>query len=95
MQDFKSGNLGVSGSIENLYLPRHVLEQAKMDFITHFPCTSHGFDSICTFVNCFSNYIYFVTCKESISELKLTWLFLSTVISHHGISSCTVLDHDL
>ena len=52
-----------------------------MDVITNLPVTANGYDSIVTFVDCLSKYIYFVACKYDISADQLANILLATVVA--------------
>ena len=58
-----------------------VFNECSMDFITNFPATTNRYDSIVTFVDPLSKYIYFVACKHDISAEQLANIFLATVVA--------------
>ena len=47
-------------------------EEVTMDLITHLPCVSAGYDSVCTIVDRLSKYVYFVPYAETISAEGLS-----------------------
>ena len=59
------------GLLQPLPTPYHCFEEVTMDLITHLPVTDRGFDSIVTFVDRLSKYVYFVPCVEAISAEQL------------------------
>ena len=65
-----------------------------MDLITHLPLSSQGHDSICTFVDRFSKYVYFVPCKETATAADIAQLFITTVVAHYGMPACVISDRD-
>ena len=54
-----------------------------MDIITHLPVAERGCDTIATFVDHMSKYVYFVPCKFMISAEELAQLFIAMVVSRH------------
>ena len=65
-----------------------------MDIITHLPVTERGCDAIAMFVDCMSKYVYFVSCKSTISAEELAQLFIATVVSWHGMPKWIISDCD-
>ena len=56
-----------------------------MDLITHLPCISASYDSVCTIIDHLSKYTYSVLYIEAISTEYLFWFFLCTIIARHGM----------
>ena len=48
-------------------MPDEVFDEYSMDVITNLPVTTNGYDSIATFIDWLSKYIYFVASKHDIS----------------------------
>ena len=65
-----------------------------MDLITHLPRTARGFDSIATFVDRLSKYVYFVPCVETTNAEDFAHIFLRTVVARHGMPKRIVSDRD-
>ena len=65
-----------------------------MDIITHLSVTKRGCDAIAMFVKCMSKYFYFVPCKSTISTEELMELFITTMVSRHGMPKRIISDHD-
>ena len=65
-----------------------------MDIITHLPITKWGCDAIAMFVDHMLKYIYFVSCKSTISAEELVQLFIATVVSWHGMPKRIISDDD-
>ena len=65
-----------------------------MDFITHLPVTASGHNSIVTFVDRLSKYVYFVACKHDITAEQLATVFIATVVARHGLPRRLVSDRD-
>ena len=47
--------------------------------------TAAGHDSIVTFVDRLSKYVYFLACRHDITAEQLANLFLATVVAQHGV----------
>ena len=47
--------------------------------------TAAGHDSIVTFVDRLSKYVYFLACRHDITAEQLANLFLATVVARHGV----------
>ena len=65
-----------------------------MDVITNLPVTANGYDSIVTFVDRLSKYVYFLACRHDITAEQLANLFLATVVAQHGVAQRIVSDRD-
>ena len=66
-----------------------------MDMITHLPLTPVGHDTIATFVDHLSKYVYFIPCSGKITAEELAHLFICTVVCNHRMPSKIISDHDL
>ena len=62
-------------------MPNEVFNECSMDVIKNLPITANGYDSIVTFVDQLSKYIYFIACKHDISAKQLDNIFLATVVA--------------
>ena len=56
--------------------------------------TAAGHDSIVTFVDQLSKYVYFLACRHDITAEQLANLFLATVVAQHVVPRRIVSDHD-
>ena len=56
--------------------------------------TAAGHDSIVTFVDRLSKYVYFLACRHDITAEQLANLFLATVVVRHGVPRRIVSDRD-
>ena len=56
--------------------------------------TAAGHDSIVTFVDRLSKYVYFLACRHDITAEQLANLFLVAVVAQHGVPRCIVSDRD-
>mgnify|MGYP006360749819 FL=1 len=65
-----------------------------MDLITHLPVTTSGYDAVCTFVDRFSKFVYFVPCSTTVTAEGVARLFLTTIVCRHGMPSRVIFDRD-
>ena len=65
-----------------------------MDLITHLPLTPVGHDTIATFVDHLSKYVYFIPCSGKITAEELAYLFIRMVVRNHGMPSKIISDHN-
>jgi len=56
--------------------------------------TAAGHDSIVTFVDRLSKYVYFLACRHDITAEQLANLFLATVVAQHVVPRRIVSDRD-
>ena len=63
------------GLLQPLELPTRPWRSITMDFIVKLPL-SHGYDSIWVVCDCLTLAAHFIPCKEAMTVVKLTWLFL-------------------
>ena len=75
-------------------MPDKVFDKCSMYVITNLPVTANGYDSIVTFVDQLSKYVYFVACKHDISAKQLANIFLATVVAQHGMPRRLISDCD-
>ena len=73
-------------------MPDELFDECSMDVITNLAATANGYDSIVTFVDRLSKYVYFVACKHDISAKQLANIFLATVVTQHGMPRCLIFD---
>src|SRR4051812_44843308 len=57
-----------------------------MDFVTGFPRSQKGHDAIFVVIDRFSKVAHFLPIKEKISAIQLADLYISRIVSLHGIS---------
>src|SRR4051812_22882722 len=56
-----------------------------MDFITSFPKTQNGNDAIFTVIDQLSKVAHFLRVRESITASQLAYLYVSKIVSLHGV----------
>src|SRR3954466_7995198 len=57
----------------------------EMDFVTGFPRSQKGHDAIFVVIDQFSKVAHFLPVKETISASQLADLYVSRIVSLHGI----------
>lgn len=67
-------------------------EEIGMDFITGFPKTSSGYDSIWVIVDRLTKVAHFIPIKTTYSGKKLAELYMTNVICRHGVPKKIVSD---
>ena len=65
-----------------------------MDFVTHLPTSSRGFDCIFTVVDRFSRLVRFVPCMTASSAEDVALLFFEHWVCRHGMPEKIVCDRD-
>jgi hypothetical protein len=63
-----------------------------MDFITGFPKSSHGNDSIWVIVDRLTMVAHFIPVKTTYNGGQLAGLYLSRIVSLHGVPKTIVSD---
>ena len=57
------------GLLQPLENPQRPFEHVTMDFITHLPVSTRGFDAIFTIVDRFSRLVRFIPCNSSMTAV--------------------------
>src|SRR5919199_2505362 len=65
-----------------------------MDFITKFPKTTSGLDTIWVIVDRLTKYVHFLAIKETDKVEALCRVYIKEVISRHGIPISIISDRD-
>ena len=66
-----------------------------MDFITNFPRTTRGFDSIWVIVDCLRKNAHFLAISEGSSAEKMAKIYVQEVVDQYGVSTLIVSDRDV
>ncbi|GJW44097.1 putative reverse transcriptase domain-containing protein [Tanacetum coccineum] len=65
-----------------------------MDFVTKFPKSSQGYDTIWVIVDQLTKSVIFTPIREANSMEKLARMYLKEVVTRHGIPVSIICDHD-
>lgn len=74
-----------AGILQPLPIPLWKWDKVQMDFITGFPKSQKGHDAILVVVDQLSKVAYFLPVKETITTSQLADLYISRIVSLHGI----------
>ena len=66
-----------------------------MDFITKLLRTEKGFDAIWVIVDRLTKSAHFLAIRESSSAEKLADIYVSEIVSHHGVPVSIISDQDV
>src|SRR4051812_11375688 len=73
------------GTLQPLSIPEWKWDKIEMDFVTGFPRSQKGHDAIFVVIDRFSKVAHFLPIKETISASQLADLYVSRIVSLHGI----------
>ena len=73
------------GTLQPLAIPEWKWDKIGMDFITGFPRTKRGNNTISVFINRLSKVSHFLPIRESITASQLADLYISRIVSLHGV----------
>src|SRR3954470_9045342 len=74
-----------AGTLQPLSIPEWMWDKIEMDFVTGFPRSQKGHDAIFVVIERFSKVAHFLPIKETISASQLADLYVSRIVSLHGI----------
>ncbi|GJR98017.1 putative reverse transcriptase domain-containing protein [Tanacetum coccineum] len=83
-----------SGLLVQPEIPQWKYERITMDFVTKFPKTSSGFDTIWVIVDRLTKSAYLLPIKDTDSMERLTRLYLKEVVLRHEVPVLIILDRD-
>ncbi|GJS63409.1 putative reverse transcriptase domain-containing protein [Tanacetum coccineum] len=69
-------------------------EGIAMDFVTKFPRTSSGHDTIWVIVDRLTKFAHFLPMREDYKMERLARLYLNEIVARHGVSISIISDHD-
>jgi hypothetical protein len=75
-----------AGTLQPLDIPEWKWDKVQMDFITGFPRSQKGHDAIFVVIDQFSKVAHFLPVKETITASQLADLYVSRIVSLHGVS---------
>ena len=74
-----------AGTLRPLAIPEWKWDKVGMDFITSFPRTKKGNNAIFVVVDRLSKVAHFLPVRESITASQLADLYISRIVSLHGV----------
>jgi Integrase core domain len=74
--------------------PTHPFQHISMDFVTHLPVSTHGYDAIFSIVDRFSCLCRFIPCHSYMSALDCAQLFWEHWVCKFGMPGKIVSDRD-
>ncbi|GJV89991.1 reverse transcriptase domain-containing protein, partial [Tanacetum coccineum] len=83
-----------SGLLQQPEIPEWKWEKIAMDFITKFPRSSSGHDSIWVIVDRLTKSAYFLAIREDYSMEKLARLYIDEIVARHGVPTSIISDRD-
>jgi hypothetical protein len=81
-----------AGLLQPLKIPSWKWEEVGMDFITGLPTSSRGHESIWVIVDHLTKVAHFILVKTTDHGNRLAELYLSRIVSLHGIPKTIVSD---
>jgi hypothetical protein len=82
-----------AGLLQPLKVPMWKWEEVSMDFITGLPRSKRGHDSIWVIVDRLTKVAHFIPVKTTHNGRELTDLYISRIVSLHGVPKTIVSDH--
>ncbi|GKE85577.1 putative reverse transcriptase domain-containing protein [Tanacetum coccineum] len=83
-----------SGLLQQPKIPVWKWEGIAMDFVTKFPRTSSGHDTIWVIVNRLTNYAYFLPMREDYKMDRLARFYLNEIVARHGVPILIISNRD-
>ncbi|GKA24376.1 reverse transcriptase domain-containing protein [Tanacetum coccineum] len=83
-----------SGLLQQPEIPIWKWEGIAMDFVTKFPRTSSGHDTIWVIVDRLTKSAHFLPMREDYKMDILARLYLNEIVARHGVSISIISDHD-
>jgi hypothetical protein len=93
-QRVKAEHQRPTGLLHPLKIPGWKWKEIGMDFITGLPRTSKGYDSIWVIVDRLTKVAHFIPVKTTYKGSQLVELYMSRIMSLHGVSKKIVLEED-
>ncbi|GKA34112.1 putative reverse transcriptase domain-containing protein [Tanacetum coccineum] len=83
-----------SGLLVQPKIPEWKWDNITMDFVTKFPKSSQGYDTIWVIVDRLTKSAIFTPMRETDPMDKLAWMYLKEVVTRHGIPVSIICDRD-
>ena len=82
-----------AGTLQPLAIPEWKWDKISMDFISWFPRTKRGNNAIFVMIDRLSKVAHFLPVRESITASQLADLYISQIVSLHGVPLEINSDH--
>ncbi|GJR31210.1 putative reverse transcriptase domain-containing protein [Tanacetum coccineum] len=83
-----------SGLLQQHDIPEWKWEGIAMDFVTKFPRTISGHDTIWVIVDWLTKSTHFLPMREDCKMDRLARLYLNEIVARHGVPISIISDHD-
>jgi len=83
------------GTLEPLEIPQWKWDNIAMDFVTHLPKSTRGYDATWVIVDRLMKCAHFLPINQKLSMDKLAELYVREVVRLHGVPASIVSDRDL
>ncbi|GJP80063.1 hypothetical protein CLOP_g10298 [Closterium sp. NIES-67] len=93
-QRMKSSHQQPTGLLQPLEPPQRPWQHVTMDFVTGLPAGPSGNDTVLVVVDRLTKMAHFAPCRTTITAEETARLFISTVVSLHGIPAAIISDRD-
>jgi hypothetical protein len=90
----KNSTQAPAGLLQPLPIPDSRWHTVTLDFITGFPRSKEGYDSILVFVDKLSKYVILVPCRKTCSTEQFARYFTDHVVTNHGVPEVLISDRD-
>nr|GEZ34503.1 putative reverse transcriptase domain-containing protein [Tanacetum cinerariifolium] len=94
MQRVKAEHQRPSGLLQQPEILVWKWEGITMDFVSKFPRTSSGHDTIWVIVDRLTKSVYFLPMREDYKMDRLARLYLNKIVARHSVSISIISDHD-
>ncbi|WVZ63853.1 LOW QUALITY PROTEIN: hypothetical protein U9M48_013451 [Paspalum notatum var. saurae] len=94
-QRVKADHLKPAGMLQPLAVPAWKWEDIHMDFIVGLPCTQKGYDSIWVIIDRFTKSAHFIPVKTTYRAKQYAELYISRIVSLHGVPLTITSDERL
>ena len=74
-----------AGTLQPISIPEWKWDHVEMDFVTGFPKSQKGNDVVLVVIDRLSKVAHFLAVKETITASQLANLYMTRIVSLHGI----------
>ncbi|GJY92517.1 reverse transcriptase domain-containing protein [Tanacetum coccineum] len=90
----KAGHQKPSGLLQQPEIPEWKSDKITMDFITKFPRSKSGHDTIWVIVDRLTKSAHFLAIREDYSTEKLAKIYIDEIVARHGVPVSIISDRD-